>query len=83
MFLTRRSSLSDSDTSEASCLEKKFYRCGCLNHSIHGCGHRYQNYLAELREERMRKKQKLIEYFNRHETKSDDLVLSDDTMLLA
>jgi len=42
-------SFSDSEESDGSCLEKKFYRCGCLNH-LHECGHKYHDYLGKLRE---------------------------------
>ena len=77
------SSISDSESSDGSCLEKKFYRCGCQNQNG-SCGHKYQNYLAELREERIRKKNKMIEYFKKETEKSEeiDLVLSDDDRVL-
>lgn len=47
-------SFCDSEDSDSSCMEKKYYRCGCLNHR-NGCGSRYHDYLGELREERLRR----------------------------
>ena len=66
---------SDSESSDGSCMEKKFYRCGCGSKYTHGCGHKYQNYLAQLREERIRKKQKMEEYFNSQSTPEEVIII--------
>lgn len=75
---SRDKSISDSESSDASCLDKKFYRCACSKTSHGSCSHKYQNYIAEMREERLRKKEMIIEYFNNKESQSDLLVLSED-----
>jgi hypothetical protein len=59
----RDRSFSDSESSESSCLEKKYYRCGCLSHT-QGCHNQYRDYLSEIREERLRKKEKSSNPFN-------------------
>lgn len=44
--LKKDKSFSDSEESESSsCVEKKYYRCGCLNHAQE-CGLRYHDYLS-------------------------------------
>lgn len=48
-------SFSDSDSSDSSCLDKKFYRCGCLSGCHH---HQHRDYLAEFRKNRLERKEK-------------------------
>jgi hypothetical protein len=38
----------DSSSSDSSCFEKRYYKCGCLSHQ-EGCQVQYRDYLGELR----------------------------------
>lgn len=60
-------------------MEKKYYRCGCVSHN-QGCHGQYKDYLSEIREQRLRRKEKATSSipFDFEVEKATSLDISED-----